>query len=113
MAVEDTWLARYLAGEQDQVWHELRQLGGRVRRKRYFGAAQGVCDEMARRCRHNVEVIVDRLEADGFRFHSNDDDQRPVAPFLPATGQAAERAAVLERRFGEQRHPHRFGRISR
>ena len=26
-----SWLERYRAGDRDQVWHELRQLGDRVR----------------------------------------------------------------------------------
>lgn len=39
--------------------------------------AQLVCDEMAHRARNNIEIIVERLSNDGYRFHSNDDEQTP------------------------------------
>lgn len=53
------WLARYRLGQRDQVWHELRQLGAVVREREIREEAQSVCDEMAIRARHNVEVIVE------------------------------------------------------
>jgi hypothetical protein len=62
--------------------------------------AQLVCDEMAKRARHNVEAIVDRLIAAGYRFHSNDDEETPATPFLPATEAAEGQAAWLRERFG-------------
>jgi len=34
------WLSRYRRGEREQVWHELRCLGNRVREPRYLAAAQ-------------------------------------------------------------------------
>jgi hypothetical protein len=74
------WLDRYRRGQRGRVWHELRQFGGTIREPGLFGEAQLVCDEMARRARHNVEVIVERLSSDGYRFHSNDDAQTPVSP---------------------------------
>ena len=69
------WLDRYREGQRDHVWHELRQLGSTVRESGLFEEAQLVCDEMARRARQNVEVIVERLSSEGYRFHSNDDAQ--------------------------------------
>lgn len=88
------WVERYRRGEREQVWHELRQLGAAVRDEAVRGEAQLVCDEMARRARHNVETIVERLRLQGFRFHTNDDDQQPVDPFLPANG---ETSVLLDR----------------
>jgi len=82
------WLDRYREGQRGHVWHELRQLGSTVREPSRFEEAQLVCDEMARRARQNVEVIVERLLSDGYRFHSNDDAQAPTTPYVPPTAAA-------------------------
>ncbi|MGX7672606.1 hypothetical protein [Plantactinospora sp. DSM 117369] len=96
------WLDRYLAGRRDQVWHELRQAGRAVRQDPDLaGEARLVCDEMARRARQNVEVLVERLTADGYRFHTNDDEQSPVTPHVAPTATAAEHADWLAERFGD------------
>ena len=65
MTDETNWLGRYRDGDRDAVWQELRQLGDQVRDPQVAGAAQAVCDEMARRARHNVEVLVERLTSQG------------------------------------------------
>ena len=95
-----TWLERYRAGDRERVWHELRQWGDRVRDPAVLSQAQAVCDEMALRARHNVERIVERLTAQGYRFHTNDDDRTPVSPLRPPTGDAASLAGWLAERFG-------------
>jgi hypothetical protein len=64
------------SGSRGHVGHELPQLGGTVRVSD-LEEAKLVCDEMARRARQNVEVIVERLSSEGYRFHSNDDAQTP------------------------------------
>ncbi len=61
MEMNRDWLARYRVGQREQVWHELRQLGAAVREPEIRAEAQLVCDEMAVRARHNIEVIVERL----------------------------------------------------
>jgi hypothetical protein len=94
------WLSRYRNGHQDQVWQELRQLGSAIRQSEWAEEAQLVCDEMARRARHNVELIVERLSNEGYQFHTNDDDRSPVQPHLPPTPDAAAYADWLEQRFG-------------
>ncbi|MEZ5231375.1 MAG: hypothetical protein R2749_01495 [Acidimicrobiales bacterium] len=84
------WLARYRQGHRWQVWHELRQLGAGVRQISDLALeAQEVCDEMARRARQNVEVLVERLTAEGYRFHTNDAKEDPVAA-LASAGQSAQ-----------------------
>jgi hypothetical protein len=100
MGSSPEWLGRYQDGQRDQVWQELRQLGGRIRESDWAEEAQLVCDEMARRARHNVELIVERLSNDGYRFHTNDDDQTPVRPHIPPTPGASAHADWLEQRFG-------------
>ena len=61
MTTSPDWLRRYRDGYRDQVWQELRQLGGAVREQVLAEEAQLVCDEMARRARRNVELIIGRL----------------------------------------------------
>jgi len=94
------WLERYRRGEREQVWHELRHWGDRVREPDIAGDAQAVCDEMALRARHNIELIVGRLREQGYRFHTNDDAQDPVEPLRIPTGGAAALLSWLEERFG-------------
>jgi hypothetical protein len=96
----DNWLPRYRDGQRHQVWQELRELGSAVRSPDYLGPAQEVCDEMARLARQNIEVIVERLTHEGFRFHANDDAQTPLVPHIPPTSDADDYAAWLEQRFG-------------
>ena len=94
------WPERYRHGEREQVWHELRQCGDRVREPDLAGDVQAVCDEMARRARHNVELVVGRLREQGYRFHTNDDAQDPVEPLRSPTAGAESLASWLPDRFG-------------
>jgi hypothetical protein len=52
------------------------------------------------RARHDVELLVARLSAEGYRVHTNDDEQAPVEPFRPASAGAPALLAWLEERFG-------------
>lgn len=76
---------RYLAGDRARVWHELRQFGDRIREPGLWADAQAVCDEMARRAQRNIETLIDRLDGQGYVFHSNDGRRNPVRPYYPAT----------------------------
>ena len=82
------------------MWHELRQFGATILDPVLVGEAQLVCDEMAHRARHNVNLIVERLRNDGYRFHSNDDAQTPGPPFVRANAGAGEHADWLQRAVG-------------
>jgi hypothetical protein len=95
-----TWLERYRRGEREQVWHELRQLGDRVREPGTTEDAQAVCDEMALRARHNIDRITGHLREQGYRFHVNDSEQAPVEPFHAPSDAATEHVSWLEERFG-------------
>jgi hypothetical protein len=94
-----SWLERYRAGERDAVWHELRQAGSKVRDPRAADDAQAVCDEVARRARQNVEIIIERLRNEGYVFHTNDDAQTPVVPHLPPGRRAEDVLDWLGNRF--------------
>jgi hypothetical protein len=100
MVSPPNWLDRYRAGQRNRVWHELRQLGAAVREPGLREEALLVCDEMARRARQNVEVIIERLSSAGYRFHCNDDAQEPVTPHFPPAAGAAAHADWLAERFG-------------
>lgn len=94
------WLDRYQSGYRSDVWHELRQLGAAIHDSDdHLAEAQEVCDEMARRARRNVEVIVQRLTEQGFRFHTNDDDQTPCVPYVPPGDNAVGVIDWLEAQF--------------
>jgi hypothetical protein len=99
MTSSPRWLSRYQQGQREQVWQELRQLGSAVRQGEWAQEAQLVCDEMARRARQNIEVIVERLSNDGYRFHTNDDAQTPVRPHTSPTADAGAHAEWLEQQF--------------
>lgn len=100
MSRSSDWLSRYRAGHHNQVWEELRQLGSAAQEPSLAPQARLVSDEMARRARHNVEVIVERLADQGYRFHSNDDEQTPVTPHHLPGPQAQGVADWLVGRFG-------------
>jgi hypothetical protein len=100
MSSSPGWLGRYQSGQREQVWQEMRQLGSRVRESEWAQEAQLVCDKMARRARHNVEIIVERLSGDGYRFHTNDDARAPVPAHIPPTPAAVAHADWLQQRFG-------------
>ncbi len=68
MAAEPTYLARYLAGEHEQVWAELTALGAAVREEPLVRDALAVARETMRRARHNIEVLMTRLRALGYQF---------------------------------------------
>lgn len=63
-----TFLERYLNGECAEVWADLIGLGGKVRRKSVLLDAEAVANETMRRARHNLEILIPRLAAVGYRF---------------------------------------------
>jgi hypothetical protein len=61
-------LRRYQAGEHEAVWADMLALGSRVREAPHFEDAWAVARETMRRARHNVELIIHRLDEIGYRF---------------------------------------------
>ncbi|MEP7764726.1 hypothetical protein [Sanguibacter sp. 25GB23B1] len=100
MSPHPRWLARYRDGEHKEVWRELGELGDRVREPAFAPEAQAVCDEWAHRVRDNLDRIVERLSDQGYRFHTNDDEQSPAVPLAPPTSAAEEHLRWLETTFG-------------
>jgi hypothetical protein len=63
-----TFLDRYNVGDRVEVWDDLTELGDGVRHPLYFEDAAAVAKETMRRARHNVETLIRRLDAMGYRF---------------------------------------------
>ncbi len=65
-----SFLARYLAGETEQVWQELIALRGAVRTPRYYDDARAVAEETMRRVRRNLEALIPMLAQHGYRYNA-------------------------------------------
>jgi hypothetical protein len=63
-----TLLPRYLAGEHEAVWADLVALGPLVREEPCASPAWAVARETMRRARHNIELLIPRLEQLGYQF---------------------------------------------
>jgi hypothetical protein len=64
----DQYLERYRAGECQQVWAELLALGAAIRQEPLASEAWAVAQETMRRIRYNIELLIPRLRALGYRF---------------------------------------------
>jgi hypothetical protein len=62
------YLERYRAGECQQVWAELLAEGAAVREGPLASDAWAVAQETMRRVRHNIELLIPRLQTLGYRF---------------------------------------------
>ena len=60
---------RYQAGEHKEVWSELIALGEAVRQEPVYSDALAVARETMRRAQTNIERLIDRLHAIGYRFY--------------------------------------------
>ena len=62
------YLERYRAGEHERVWAELLALGAAIRIEPLATDAFDVARETMRRVRHNIELLIPRLQTLGYRF---------------------------------------------
>lgn len=62
------YLERYLAGEYEQVWDELLAQRAAIRDEPLATDAWVVAQETMRRVRRNIELLIPRLQALGYRF---------------------------------------------
>ncbi len=65
-----SYFERYQGGEHERVWDELVQRGAEVFEEPLHLDAWAVAQETMRRVRHNIELLVPRLEQLGYRFGS-------------------------------------------
>lgn len=97
------YLERYQAGEYEQVWQELLQLGAQVRSEPYSTEGWGVVGETMRRVRHNVEVLIPRLREIGYQFGDLSDTPgywKHTPPLTPPPADAENYLEELEELVG-------------
>ncbi len=94
-----TYLERYHSGEHKQVWAELLACGAAVRTEPLLSDATQVAEETMRRVRHNIELLVPRLESIGYEFGVYG-EENPIedysSPFLPPPMDMAEQVRHVE-----------------
>lgn len=98
-----SYLERYVAGEHEQVWAELRALGADVRREPVRSDARAVAAETMRRVRRNLERIVAKLQAAGAEFGVYPDGTAPdytLGPLTPSSAATRADAGALDERTG-------------
>jgi hypothetical protein len=78
-----TLLERYLNGERDAVWAELRAAEESVREEPLFSEAQAVLREAMTRVRRNIQTIVTFLEGEGYRFGTYPQGDTPLEGVQP------------------------------
>ena len=98
------YLDRYQRGEREPVWAELLALGEQVRSEPLYADALAVARETMGRVRQNIETLIPRLVAIGYRFGYEDIPQEegdwdpPV--FVSPASDVAATITEAERRFG-------------
>jgi hypothetical protein len=91
------WLARYNEGARCEVWREMVDLGAAIREPRYLPAAEAVARETMRRARHNVELLLTRLDRFGYCFWSAEDSLREQQLEMEQCLRLAEELRALHR----------------
>ena len=79
---------RYKNGEYEAVWRDLIALGADVRKEPYRMPAEALAEETMRRVRHNLELIVSRLQTLDYKFL--------VDPWTPCTEEERQTIASCE-----------------
>ena len=86
-----SYLERYQQGDYAQVWKELTASGDAVRIEPLYSDARAVARETMRRARHNIEVLIERLQKIGFEFVYPEAVLSPLSPEQLAELDAFER----------------------
>ena len=68
MHITRSYLSRYQHGECQHVWQVLYTLGTNVHQAEVYPDAWAVAIETMQRVRHNVEILIPRLEELGYQF---------------------------------------------
>lgn len=93
-----SYIARYQAGEREQVWAELTALGEQVRQEHILPDALAVAYETMSRVRENVQRIIPRLQRIPYDF---DCLCGLDGPYVPPPGDIKDQVARLERLTGQ------------
>jgi hypothetical protein len=89
-------LRRYRAGEHAAVWTEMTAMGAAVREAPCADDAVAVARETMRRVRHNLELLIRRLDAMGYRFWNGKQGKIAGPPRKVTFGGRAIEAPTLE-----------------
>jgi hypothetical protein len=85
MASTGDLLARYTAGQHEEVWADMVALGPAVRDAAHLDDAWAVARETMRRARHNLELLIRRLDEMGYRFWTGREASPQAAPARTVT----------------------------
>ena len=92
---------RYLAGESEQVWAELIDLGTDVRHPLVLPQATWVARETMRRAQANILILIPALRARGYRFGIfSDGDFKPTRPYFPPSKTSLTKLRQLSKMAG-------------
>lgn len=94
------FLERYLGGDRERVWHELRQLGVGWQEHEQCDEVERVVLEAMTRARSNVTILIERLRAQGYRFGDPWNEDGAREPLAPPDEHTTTFVAWLEERFG-------------
>ncbi|MBZ9750157.1 hypothetical protein K7W42_04690 [Deinococcus sp. HMF7604] len=96
-----TFLERYLAGEYEQVWAELVEMGPEVRHPSILPEAAAVARETMRRARANIQTLLPQLRALGYRFGTfSGGGFTPTRPYSPPSKTSLLQLKRLDRLAG-------------
>ena len=94
-------LTQYQAGEREQVWQALRDMGAAVWEPDVYPTAWAVCELACRRIRRNIETMIDCLTGVGYRFADpNHPAKQSQCPFYPADERSRRYADWLKQQIG-------------
>jgi hypothetical protein len=89
-----SYLDRYRNGEQTEVWAEMVAFGPAVRQEPLYSEAVVVAREIMTRARHNVALLVERLQVLAFQF------TYPDMVWVPPTDDLMIAIQEVERLYG-------------
>ena len=91
---EPKFLERYLAGQMEDVWQDMFNLGENIRQPAYYSDAKAVVDETMKRAKHNIDLLHQRLKDNGYRFN------RPARAVVPPNIGIQDELSKIEKRIG-------------
>lgn len=114
-----SFLERYQQGECVEVWADLLRLGAEIRHEPLLSEAVEVARETMRRARFNIELLIPRLQAEGYVFgyawleqlaQSQEAKAEAITPQMRAS-LPPERLAALETMIAAADYPRRAAEL--